>query len=80
MTINKLDVEAVKKFRDGVRRCLDQAVENGYDELGERPEDVAVNICDQDVEFEPFNESWHLLVPYVEEWQREQRIRKGGSN
>lgn len=74
MRVENLDVAAVAKFRDNVRRCMDAAAENGYDELDERPEDVAINICDLDVEFEPFCDSWHLLVPYIEEWQREQRI------
>lgn len=79
MRVLNLSVEEVKKFRDAVRDALDNAVANGYDETGERPEDVAVNICDQDVEFEVFNESWHLLVPYIQEWQFEQKTRKGGN-
>lgn len=78
MRVENLNVEEVKKFRDYVHKALDQAAENGYDELNDRPEDVAVSMCDQDVELEVFNESWHLLVPYIQEWQVEQRIKKGG--
>ena len=78
MRTEGLDPAPIKKFRDNIRRALDQAVENGYDEVDDRPEDVAVNICDLDVEFEVFNESWHLLVPYIEEWQREKRTLRNG--
>lgn len=75
MRIKNLKPEVLQEYRDAVRASLDAALENGYREFDERPEDVAQNICETDVEFEPFNESWHLLVPYIEEWQREQRIK-----
>jgi hypothetical protein len=76
-TLN-LNVEEVVKFRDAIRQALENAKDSGYQEEGEWAEDVAINICDQDVEFEVFNECWHLLVPYIQEWQAEQRILKGG--
>lgn len=72
-------VDTVKGFRDIIRRALDQAVENGYDELNDRPEDVAINMCDTEWQLECFNEDYHLLVPYIQEWQVEQRIKRGGS-
>ena len=75
-TLSETDVAAVTKFRDAIRRALDAASENGYDELDERPEDISENMVTVDADLECFSESRHLLVPYIEEWQFEQRCRK----
>ena len=71
-------VEVVIAFRELIRTGLNNAADNGYDELDDRPEDVADNMVEIDADLEIFAEVRHLLVPYIEEWQREQRAKQGG--
>ncbi len=49
------------------------------DDLDDRPEDIAGNMCEIIKDFEPYFEKKHLLVPWIQEWQVEQRIKRGGS-
>jgi hypothetical protein len=73
--MEKLNVQAVVEFREAIRLGLDNAADSGYDELDDRPEDIADNMVQIDADLEVFGEVQYLLVPYIEEWQREQRIR-----
>lgn len=72
--MKKLNVESIQSFRDQIRESLDNAVVNGYAVADERPEDTADNMVELDAALEIFCEVPHLLVPYIQEWQREQHM------
>jgi hypothetical protein len=75
-----LMVDNVLCFKQLIFESLDNAVkENGYvNLLTDRPEDVADNMVDLVSDLEQFGaDNSGLLVPYIMQWQFEQRIKKG---
>jgi hypothetical protein len=56
---------------------LDQAVDNGYDESQDDPEQVAISLMDEDTDIfelvsERFDGDETMLIPYIEVWQQRQ--------
>ena len=76
MTLQESQV--VQKFRLTIRQALDNAlVESGHAELIEdRSEDIAYNLVELDADLEIFATISGILIPYIEEWQMEKRIKK----
>lgn len=73
--MNLVEAQTVQKFRAIIRRALEVAVvENGYIKiLQEPPEKVAVDMVEHDADLQIFLLVPGLLVPYIEEWQRDRR-------
>jgi anti-sigma regulatory factor (Ser/Thr protein kinase) len=60
-----------------VSAALDNAADNGYDESPSDPEDVAIELADQDADIErlvwdQFDGDETILIPYIEVWQQHQ--------
>ena len=77
MAFNDADVKVVTEFALAIERSLNNAVDNGYDEIDEDSGAVAEDMvqCDADLE----NVPPALLIPHIEYWQRLKRIEKGAN-
>ena len=63
-------------LRSMVFEALGNALENGYTEFLEKPNDVLARDlydCDADIAealgVQAEHPPWHLLIPYIEEWK-----------
>lgn len=66
----------MKITQEMVNEALDRAFENGYDHTLDDPEQVAVELCDLDSDFEEIalEQRSEDLIPYVKEWQRQRGL------
>ena len=67
-----LSIVIVEKFAEDVKRALDNAVDNGYDQIDEDSGAVAEDIVTCDADLEGFPPA--LLIPHIEYWQKLKRI------
>lgn len=67
-----LSIVIVEKFAEDVKRALDNAVDNGYDQIDEDSGAVAESIVELDADLEGFPPG--LLIPHIEYWQKLKRI------